>query len=353
MKHADFEQELSPEVREKMKKNLIYILIFAVVMLFAGLTSGYIVSMGDSFWVKYDFPSDFYISTVLIIVSSFILHFGIRRAQKSNKPGILKFVLPVTFILGLLFAIFQWLGYGQLVQEGAYVSSKIMVSNGRYGTFYELKVNGDFLEVDGNAYKINNKLVADSQKKEISTFAGQLVKLDEKKTISLPDYGKKYTLVYKQQAVTLKNGHFYIQDSIQLGGVDYTRLREMAVHIQDGRGDFFHKGELGKDFHIYYKGKELTYKDRNLYYQGRVLNAPLQLKIENAADTATSYLYLMTVLHLLHIAITLFFMLSFAIRSFSTDLSINNYLSVRVAGIFWHFLGVLWIYLLLFLLFIH
>jgi cytochrome c oxidase subunit III len=39
-----YEQELKPEIREKMKKNLVYVGIFSIVMLFAGLTSGYSTS---------------------------------------------------------------------------------------------------------------------------------------------------------------------------------------------------------------------------------------------------------------------------------------------------------------------
>jgi cytochrome c oxidase subunit 3 len=42
-----------------------------------------------------------------------------------------------------------------------------------------------------------------------------------------------------------------------------------------------------------------------------------------------------------------------SIRSFSGRLATNEYIQLRVGGIFWHFLGGLWIYLLLFLLFIH
>ena len=137
----NYEKELSPEVREKMKKNLVYIGIFSVVMIFAGLTSAYIVSMGDSFWVKYDFPPAFYISTVIIVLSSIVLQVGISLAKKGNQT-ILKTVLPVTLILGIGFAYFQWKGYGELVDNGAYLSSKITVSNGRYGTYYQMKING-------------------------------------------------------------------------------------------------------------------------------------------------------------------------------------------------------------------
>lgn len=34
------------ELKFKMKKNLVYVAIFAIVMFFAGLTSAYYVSMG-------------------------------------------------------------------------------------------------------------------------------------------------------------------------------------------------------------------------------------------------------------------------------------------------------------------
>lgn len=353
MRQREFDQELSPEVREKMKKNLVYIGIFSVMMLFAGFSSGYIVSKGDSFWVKYNFPNAFYISTVFILLSSLVLILGIKSAQAKKNPGILRIAIPTTFILGVLFAIFQWQGYKSLVEQGAYLNSKIMVTNGRYGSFYELKIDGQFMEVDGNNYLLGGKLLPESAKKQVSEFAEKLMKTDAKKAIKLPEYGSKYQLVYKHQNVTLENGNFYVQDSIQLGPVDFTRLHELAQHLSDGRGDFFHKGTLGKDFQIYYKGKELSYKHRDLYFQGRKLTAPLQLKIENAADVATTYLYVMTFAHFLHVFITLFFMLSYSIRSFSGGLEQNNYLSIRIAGIFWHFLGVLWIYLLLFLLFIH
>jgi cytochrome c oxidase subunit 3 len=53
----DYSRELEPDVRKKMKKNLVYVGIFSIVMMFAGFTSAYIVSMGDSFWLKYPLPN--------------------------------------------------------------------------------------------------------------------------------------------------------------------------------------------------------------------------------------------------------------------------------------------------------
>ncbi len=45
----DLSKDMDPVVHEKMKKNLVYVSCFSIVMLFAGLSSAYIVSMGDAF----------------------------------------------------------------------------------------------------------------------------------------------------------------------------------------------------------------------------------------------------------------------------------------------------------------
>ena len=81
----DFDQELTPEVRLKMKKNLVYIGIFSIIMLFAGFTSAYLVMMGDSFWVKTPMPNAFWISTTLIILSSLSFILAIQSVKKDNQ----------------------------------------------------------------------------------------------------------------------------------------------------------------------------------------------------------------------------------------------------------------------------
>lgn len=352
MSQFDYNQELTPEVREKMRKNLIYVGIFSIVMLFAGLSSGYIVSAGDTFWVKYNFPPAFYISTALIILSSIVLFVGVKLAQKGN-PGILKTVVPLTFVLGVGFAYFQWQGYSQLYNSGAHFArTKITVSEGRYGSYYELQVNGIYMEVDGNDYLIAGKVISEKQKKEIGLFAKQFEQITKVKNPRISGLDT-YTILYKHQPVSLKDGKFYVQDTVELLPVDLIRLEQFSWHLRDGRGDFFHTGKLGKDFKIYYKGQELGYKDRSLIYKGQKLAVPLQIKMEASNDTATSYLYILTFLHLLHILVTLIFVLRASIRSFSGKLAVDNFLPARTLAIFWHFLGALWIYLLLFLLFIH
>jgi cytochrome c oxidase subunit 3 len=90
-----------------------------------------------------------------------------------------------------------------------------------------------------------------------------------------------------------------------------------------------------------------------LYYKGKELNRGLQLKLYDSKDNATSYLYIITFLHLLHIIATLLYMLAFTRRTYANEFSAENTIGMRATSIFWHYLGGLWLILFLFLLFIH
>jgi len=344
-------EELTPEVREKMKRNLVYVSIFSIIMLFAGFSSGYIVSAGGSFWVKYNFPPAFYISTGFILLSSVVLQIIVSMVKKGNiKP--VKIGVLATFILGLGFAWFQWQGYAQLVESGAFANSRITVTEGKYGDYFTLRYKGQYMEIDGNDYFLAGKKVSEEQKEAISRFGKSLENVNHSEKFK-GSLDPNVEMLYKNQKVTLKDGEFYVQDTTKLLFVDMERMEKFAWNLRDKRGDFFHKGEYGKDFVIYYNGQELTYKNRSMYWKGQKLDTALQMKMNSSKDIATSYLYIITFLHLLHILAALIYMMSLSIRSFTGTLSRFNYISLRMGSIFWHFLGLLWIYLLLFLLFIH
>lgn len=379
----DYSLELDPKVREKMKKNLVYVAIFSIIMIFAGFTSAYIVSMGDTFWVKYPLPSGFWISTAMIITSS-IFYILANRFAKQKNFKLLKVFMVLTTIAGFGFVYFQYKGYGQLVDKGANFRNSIMVTDGRYGDYFEIKYLDHFIEVNANDYLLDGKILTPEQMNKLRDF----VKAFENKSnvkgykITKPlAYG--FTLYFEGEPVLLQNQQLVTSSGRKLQYLDMKRLEYLSMHIRDGRGDFFYKGKLGTDFDIYYKGKKLNYKNRNLYYKNKPLSAPLQLKINEALDVSTSYLYIITVLHLLHVAAAMIYLLKMVLLVFTPKtiavdengeqvdqhyshgdakdakvsmvkmLSRENILSVKLGSIFWHFLGLLWIYLLIFLLYIH
>ncbi len=349
----DFDQELDPEIRLKMKKNLVYIGIFSVVMLFAGFTSAYLVMMGDSFWVKAPMPKGFWISTAVILLSSLTFIMAIRNIRKDNQKG-MKMYMLLTFLLGIAFVFFQFKGYGELVDRGIQpVNNHVIVTDGRYGDYFEVKYKGAFIEVDGNSFKLKGKNLTESQMKELQKFMSQFLTLEEDKPFKVNNYAKPFILYFQQAPVSYLNDRLKKDDGEVFNYTDRLRLHQLALNVRDSRGDFFARGELGKDFNIYYKGKALEYKKRTLMWKGKKLDNYLQLKATETADTASSFLFIITILHLGHVLVTLIYLLTLTIRSFSGRFTSGEHMSLTTGSIFWHFLGLLWVYLLLFLLFIH
>ncbi|TNE54765.1 MAG: hypothetical protein EP338_06415 [Bacteroidetes bacterium] len=348
-----YSDELTPDARLKVKKNLVYVAIFSIVMLFAGFTSAYIVSMGDTFWMKYPLPSGFWFSTAAIAISSVFYVLAVRKASaESVKPT--RMFMILTLVAGLCFVFFQWKGYGQLVDRGANPVSQVTVTKGRYGDYFKIKYQGQMIEVNANDYLINGKVLTEKQMGELKDFLKRFEHTVDPKGYQVNEaWSSKFTLLYQDEPVSLEQGKLRTVSGKELGYIEMRRLRFLYWNVRDGRGDFFYKGKLGKDFQIYYKGKELTYKDRQLYFENKRLSAPLQLKINQASDTASAFLYIITILHLLHVAAALIYLFRMVLITLKPTLTIDNQISIRLGGIFWHFLGILWLYLLVFLLFIH
>src|SRR5690554_2073268 len=348
----NFDDSYPVEVQTKVKRNLVWVLIMSICMMFAGFTSAYIVSMGDSFWVKVDIPKAFFVSTVIIILSSVVLTFA-NRAAKAGNVKRARSLIVATLLLGIGFAGFQFLGYKALVKSGAHWVTNIIVDDGRYGDYYEIKKGGEYLRVENNQYYLNDDQIKGEDKKDLQAFAAQfnvpnLADLKEKNI----QYGE-FTLLYKSEPLNFMDGEFIRPNGDRLEELDFQRLRYLVQNIRDDRADFFMQGEMGKDFKLYYNGNELDYNERTLMYKGQPLSANLQNKLlRGNTDMSTAYFYVITILHLLHVVVGLIMLVLMAIRSYTAENAYKMVISLGAGSIFWHFLGVLWLYLLLFLLFI-
>jgi cytochrome c oxidase subunit 3 len=337
---------------EKAKMSLIYVGILSVVMFFGGLTSAYIVSMGDAFWIKFPLPNAFWISTALILLSSAVFQFSISFARQ-GKLKAMKISIVITLLLGLGFVYSQYKGYGQLAAKGSHLTgSGIVVSDGKYGSYFSIKQNGEFIVVDGNDYIRLGEKLTEEEMQSLKTFTKQFLKPKDKEQFQVKDDGV-HRLYWEDQEMVILDGELQTNEGVKMEAVDRIRLSYMAAHIQDDRGHFFMRGQIGEDFHIYYKGVEMGYKNGNLTYNGVKLDTYLQVKALESADTASSYLWGITIAHLLHIIVTLLYLIRLVIRSFSGAINQDQNVSLRMGIVFWHFLGFLWLLLLLFLLFIH
>jgi cytochrome c oxidase subunit 3 len=112
--------ETLQEQRKKASKPLLWIGIGSIIMAFAGMTSGYVVSrttlLESGKWLVFELPTAFNYSTLAIIASSFTLWHG-KRAISSGNSSMFKIYLWLTIILGIVFAVLQVRGWSELVNE--------------------------------------------------------------------------------------------------------------------------------------------------------------------------------------------------------------------------------------------
>ena len=106
---------------------MMWLLLGAVVMMFAALSSVYIALPGGDEWQPIRMPRMLILSTAIILTSSVTMSI----ARRSLKQGLLgggdrryRRFLVVTLVLGLGFLASQLLGWRQLVADGVYFSGR-------------------------------------------------------------------------------------------------------------------------------------------------------------------------------------------------------------------------------------
>lgn len=104
----------------RAKKMMLWFGMGSMIMTFAGLTSAYVVSKSRPDWLAdFEIPAAFYVSTVVIILSSITIHLAKTNIQK-EQHGAGKVFLLLTLFLGITFVVFQFLGYDQIIESGYY-----------------------------------------------------------------------------------------------------------------------------------------------------------------------------------------------------------------------------------------
>ena len=265
-------------------------------MLFAGLTSAYIVSKGDNFWVSFSMPSMLWISTAFILVSSITMVLAVRAAKNQQRSKTVS-LLILTLVLGLFFGGSQYFAWKQLYSKGYAWADKIVnqdtgefIVKGKYGTDYKIEFQG-------------NELI-----KEEDGF------------------------------------YFWGEQAVAIDKEEYTTL-------QSENPDKF----IGKEF---VRVQENKSKPSKVILEA-VVRAKMPLsdsylaKLQSVGNVSSSYFYTLTILHLAHILVALLYLLGMIIMASKKELNEDNQLKIKLGGYFWHFFAGLWVYLLLFLFLIH
>ena len=165
---------MTEKKKEQSYKSMLMFGLFSIVMLFAGLTSAYIVSKGymGSQWQLVPLPQTFLYSTIIIFLSSITLFLSNKNLKKDNTESSKQYLL-LTIILGVLFFVTQYLGWKSLVNDGyffvgssnassyVYVFSGLHLAHLIFGLFFLLqsyiKMTVKYFSMEKNlVFKIKN-----------------------------------------------------------------------------------------------------------------------------------------------------------------------------------------------------
>lgn len=104
--------------KAKSYKMLLWFAMISIVMVFAGLTSAYVISKSRPDWLK-DFvlPSAFIASTAVMLLSSLTFYLAKKAIQKDERKATTMYLLA-TLLLGFTFVFLQFEGFSQVIASG-------------------------------------------------------------------------------------------------------------------------------------------------------------------------------------------------------------------------------------------
>ena len=115
--------------RQKMHphKFTLWVAIGSITMMFAGLTSAYIVKRNQPNWLTFNLPVIFWYSTAVIIASSLTIMLC-KRYFIQKEMAKYRQMLLVTTLLGILFVVLQIIGFKQLWANGITLTKNVAYS---------------------------------------------------------------------------------------------------------------------------------------------------------------------------------------------------------------------------------
>ncbi len=124
--------EIPQNLSMNPKKFLLWLAIVSIIMMFAAFTSAYLVRRAEGNWLEFTIPKIFTYSTLVLVASSISMHFSYWAAKK-DRFLLLRSAISITFVLGIIFLIMQWLGWKELVKNNVF-----LVGNPSGSFFYVL-----------------------------------------------------------------------------------------------------------------------------------------------------------------------------------------------------------------------
>jgi cytochrome c oxidase subunit III len=108
-------------------KFTLWVAIGSILMMFAGLTSAYIVKRNQANWQTFNLPIAFWYSTLIILLSSFTIMMALK-SFKERAMSRYRMLMVATMVLGTLFIVLQVVGFQQLWAKGITLQGNVSYS---------------------------------------------------------------------------------------------------------------------------------------------------------------------------------------------------------------------------------
>ena len=104
----------------KAKKMMLWFAMISITMMFAGLTSAYVVSKSRPDWLdNFALPGAFHFSTLVILISAITFWMAFKKLKAGNSNAVTRYTI-FTLLLAVIFSISQWIGFSNVVADGYY-----------------------------------------------------------------------------------------------------------------------------------------------------------------------------------------------------------------------------------------
>ncbi len=124
------------ETKKKTAVPMMWLGLVGIIMFFGGLTSAYVVRQAQGDWLYFDIPQIFFVSTGVIVASSFTMFFAQFLAKKGQVKAA-AMALLATLGLGITFIVMQYMGFMDLVDIGVYFTGR---ESNASGSFFDILV---------------------------------------------------------------------------------------------------------------------------------------------------------------------------------------------------------------------
>lgn len=104
----------------RAKKMMLWFGMASMGMMFAGLTSAYVVSKSRPDWASdFTLPATLYWSTLVIVLSSITFHIAKKSIAENNRKNASRYLFA-TLALGIAFVVLQFESFSEMISAGFY-----------------------------------------------------------------------------------------------------------------------------------------------------------------------------------------------------------------------------------------